>query len=194
MSIVPKSKQRLYIQCLSGCCTLDGIYNLLIAVQAQTQMFIPKHLCKCMCFTEQQTNWSSAPQLLCYSYCNDKGPLSKSTRIKSFIKKPFRSKFVIFFTVIDLRKKMNKKLQIHTKDCVSHNTVFWWHLKVQLFQEYFISLLRIAYFLKQSLWASYLDWSLRKKEIPLQVILNPWILGKKIKVLSLECIPAVLPF
>lgn len=70
------------------------------------------------------TNWSSAPQLLCYSYCNDKGPLSKSTRIKSFIKKPFRSKFVIFFTVIDLRKKMNKKLQIHTKDCISHNTVF----------------------------------------------------------------------
>lgn len=41
---------------LCGCSTLDDIYNLLIAVQAQTQMFIPKHLYKCMCLREQQTN------------------------------------------------------------------------------------------------------------------------------------------
>lgn len=58
--------------------TLDGIYKLLFSVQVKLQKFIPKHLYKCICFREQLTNCSPAPQLLCYSCCSNEDDLSKN--------------------------------------------------------------------------------------------------------------------
>lgn len=99
---------------------LDGIYKLLFSVQVKLQKFIPKHLYKCICFREQLTSCSSAPQLLCYSCCSNEDDLSKNELEKKYIatkKKMFSLKKICLslwhFSVIELKNKMSRKFWVY---------------------------------------------------------------------------------